>query len=141
MSEEVIIEDPKAVLAALERAKADAKRYREELEAVQAELTPVKEELDAMRGEIKTNAIKRAVKDAGADPERVMQFLKTDGIEYKDGKLEGFEENFKTLKTALPELFDPKRRVGGKVELETDGKVQHQRSTSEIQADRLLRLA
>lgn len=140
MSEEVLIEDPKAVLAALARAKEDAKRYREELEAMQAEFGPIKEELDSLRGEIKTNAIKRAVAETGADPDRVLQFLKTEDIEYKDGKLEGFDDNFKSLKTALPELFDPKRRVGGKVELETDGKVHHQKSVSELQAEKLLQL-
>lgn len=139
MSEEVVIQDPAAVLAALERAKADAKKYREELEALQAEHEPLRSELDGMKEEMRTGAIKRAVKDAGADPDRVMQFLKVDGIEYKDGKLHGFEENFKTLQTALPELFDAKRRVGGQVELETNGQNNHVKSVSELQADRLLR--
>ena len=137
-SGEVVIKDPAAVLAALERAKADAKKFREEYEAISAELTPIKEELDNMRNEVKTNAVKRAVKDAGADPERVMQFMKMDGIEYKDGKLEGFDDAFQTVKTALPELFDPKRRVGGRVELET-GDANVVKSVSELQAERLLR--
>lgn len=75
----------------------------------------------------------------GADPDRVMQFLSTDGIEYKDGQLTGFEENFKTLKTALPELFDAKRRVGGKVEMENAKEAQGVKSVSEMQAERLLR--
>lgn len=136
--QEVTIKDPAAVLAALERAKADAKKYREEYEAITAQLTPIKEELDKMKGEMKTNAVKRAVADAGADPERVMQFLKMDDIDYKAGKLEGFDDAFDTVKTALPELFDPKRRVGGRVELET-GEANHVKSVSELQAERLLR--
>lgn len=139
-NEEVVINDPAAVLAALERAKDDAKRYRKELEDLQAEFEPIKGELDSLRGELKSSAIKRAVKDAGADPERIMQFLKVDDIEYKDGKLEGFEEAFGTVKTALPELFDPKRRVGGKVELETNKDVNRQKTVSELQAERLLRI-
>lgn len=137
MSEE--IKDPAAVLAALERAKADAKRYREELEALQADTAPLREELDRLRGDMKSNAIKRAVKDAGADPDRIMQFLKVDDINYKDGSLEGFDEAFNTVKTALPELFDPKRRVGGQVELETNTNPNHIKSVSEMQADKLLR--
>lgn len=135
---EVTIKDPAAVLAALERAKADAKKYREEYEALSAELTPIKEELDTMKSELKTNAVKRAVKDAGADPDRVMQFMKLDGIEYKDGKLDGFDDAFETVKTALPELFDPKRRVGGRADMET-GDANVQKSVSEMQAERLLR--
>ena len=139
MSEEVEIKDPAAVLAALERAKADAKKYREELEALQAETTPIREELDKMRNDMKSNAIKRAVKDAGADPDRIMQFLKVDEIQYKDGELEGFDDAFNTVKTALPELFDPKRRVGGQVELETNGNPNHIKSVTEMQVERLMR--
>lgn len=137
MSEE--IKDPAAVLAALERAKEDAKKYREQYEALVAETDPIRDELNSIKEERRQDAIKRAVRDAGADPERIMQFLKTEGIEYTDGKLAGFEENFQTLKTALPELFDPKRRVGGKVEAELNGNANHVKSVSEMQAERLLR--
>lgn len=139
MSDEVEIKDPAAVLAALERAKDDAKKFREQYEALVAETEPIRDELNSIKEERKQDAIKRAVRDAGADPERIMQFLKTDGIEYTDGKLAGFEENFNTLKTALPELFDPKRRVGGKVEAELTGHANHVKSVSEVQAERLLR--
>lgn len=137
MTEE--IKDPAAVLAALERAKEDAKKYREQYEALVAETDPIRDELNSIKEERRQDAIKRAVRDAGADPERIMQFLKTEGIEYTDGKLAGFEENFQTLKTALPELFDPKRRVGGKVEAELNGNANHVKSVSEMQAERLLR--
>lgn len=137
--EEVTIENPKAVLAALERAKEDAKKYREQYEALVTETDAMKEELGKMRDGVKADAIRRKVEAEGADPDRVMQFLKTEGIEYKDGELEGFEDNFKALKTALPELFDPKRRVGGKVELETKGENNATKSVTELQVDRLLR--
>lgn len=139
MSEEVTIENPAAVLAALERAKADAKKYREELEALQAAHEPLVEELNGLKGKAKADAIEAKVRAEGADPKRVMQFLKVDDIEFTNGELKGFEENFSTLKTALPELFDPKRRVGGAVELETSKDANVVKSTSEIQAERLLR--
>ena len=131
------IKDPAAVLAALERAKADAKKYREDLEALQAEHEPLKAELGTLKGQMKDSAIKRAIKDAGADPERVYKFLKADGITYNEGNLEGFEEAFSTLKSDLPELFDPKRRVGGRIELET-GDANIQKSVTEMQVDRLM---
>lgn len=139
MEEEATIENPKAVLAALERAKEDAKKFREQYEALVAETDPLREELNKMRNDVKTDAIRRKVESEGADPDRVMQFLKTEGIEYKDGELEGFDDNFKTLKTALPELFDPKRRVGGKVELETRGDNNHVKNVSQMQVERLLK--
>jgi hypothetical protein len=139
MSEEdVEIKDPKAVLAALERAKEDAKKYREQYEALAAEHDPVKAELDKVKGYIRDTAIERAIEEAGADPKRVMQFIKTDSIKYADGKLEGFDEEFTKVKTALPELFDPKRRVGGRVESEINGDPNHVKSVSEMQAERLL---
>lgn len=136
--EEVTIENPKAVLAALDRAKEDAKKFREQYEQLVSETEAVRAELTAIQTERKNVLIERAVQDAGADPKRVMQFIKLDGIEYKDGKLEGFEEAFGTVKTALPELFDAKRRVGGKVEGEINGNPNHVKNTSEIQAERLL---
>lgn len=137
---EVEIKDPQAVLDALERAKADAKKYREQYEALQAEHEPLVEKYGALQEELKTSAIRRKIEAEGADPDRVLKFLKTDDVKYEDGKVEGFEDAFKTLKTELPELFDAKRRVGGKVELET-GSANIQRTPSEIQADRLLRIA
>lgn len=137
--ENVQIEDPKAVLAALARAKEDAKKYREQYEGLVAETDSMREELSKMREGVKADAIRRKVEAEGADPERVMQFLKTEGIEYKDGELEGFEDNFKALKNALPELFDPKRRVGGRVELETKGENNAMKSVTELQVERLLR--
>lgn len=140
MTDEVEIKDPKAVLEALERAKADAKKYREELEALQAEYAPIKEELSKMKDDLKNSAIRRAVEQAGADPDRVLTFLKTDGIEYADGKLQGFDESFGELQKQLPELFDPKRRVGGRVEAEVKGDAQQVKSVSELQAERILRM-
>lgn len=55
------IRDPEAVLAALERAKEDAKKHREQYEALLAEHEPLKAELDSIRADQRNDAIKRAV--------------------------------------------------------------------------------
>ena len=139
MEEEVVeIKDPKAVLAALERAKEDAKKFREQYESLVEETNALKEQVEAAKAERRDIAVRRAVSEAGADADRVMQFLKLDGISYEDGKLVGFDDEFSKLKTALPELFDPKRRVGGRVELETDSKANASKTVTEMQVERLL---
>lgn len=141
MSEENEIKDPAAVLAALDRAKDDAKKYREQFEALKAEHEDMSEQLTSIRGKIKDAALSSAIERAGAQPERVLRYMDTDKIEYKDGQLEGFDEAFAALKADLPELFDAKRRVGGKVETEVNNSANSQKSVSEIQAERLLRRA
>lgn len=138
MSDEVEIKDPKAVLDALERAKADAKKYREELEALQKEVEPLREQVETFNKERKDNAIKSALVAEGVDPDRILKFLKVDEIDFKDGKLEGFDKSFGALKEDLPELFDPKKRVGGRVEMENTGDIQVEKSVSELQAEKIL---
>lgn len=132
------IKDPEAVLAALERAKNDAKRYREELESLQTEHATVKEQLDKYQGDLKGTRLRAAIKEAGAEPDRVMRYLKEDDIALTDDGLEGFESEFNRVKTELPELFDPKRRVGGNVEMFPENEANHVKSVSEMQAAKLL---
>lgn len=139
MSDDVEIKDPAAVLAALERAKSDAKKNREELEALQAEHATVKEQLDRYQGDLKNVRLRAAIKDAGADPERVMRYLKVDDINLTESGLEGFDNEFTRVKTELPELFDTKRRVGGNVEMFPESDANHVKSVSEIQAAKLMR--
>lgn len=141
---ETEIKDPEAVLAALERAKNDAKTYRERFEALQeemntlsAETETLRAEVNGVRGEQRENAIRKALINEGVDPDRVMKFM-PDGIEFVDGELQGFDEALSSLKADLPEIFDAKRRVGGRIEHEIRGDVKATKSVSEMQADRLL---
>lgn len=139
MSEENEIKDPAAVLAALARAKEDAKKYREQFEALKAEHESVSEQLSSIKSKIKDTVLASAIERAGAQPERVLRYLDTEKIEYKDGELEGFDEAFNALKVDLPELFDAKRRVGGRVETEIKNPPNTAKSVSELQAEHLLR--
>lgn len=136
---ETQIRDADAVLAALDRAKNDAKTYREQLEEAQAELAGIKEQLTEQTNALKDIRLRRYITEQGADPDRVMKYIKTDDLTLTKDGLEGFEDEFKRVKEDLPELFDPKRRVGGAVEMHPESDANHVKSVSEMQAAKLLR--
>jgi hypothetical protein len=74
------------------------------------------------------------------DADRLMKYVGTDGLDFDDkGNLTGLEERLKTLKTDLPELFDVKRRVGGKADIHADTNVEVKKTPSELQAERVMR--
>lgn len=125
--ETVEIKDPKAVLAALDRAKADAKSFREQYEAATAELESLRGEMQTLVStqeeqskalnenlldlHIERELIRRGLSSQG---ERVRKYLSKEGISIgEDKKPVGLEEAFSTLEKDFPEIFDPKKRVGG----------------------------
>lgn len=142
------IKDPKAVLDALERAKADARKYREQAEGLQEQVSSLtterdklKESLDSdeWRNKVRDLSIRQALKDQGHNPDRVMKYLSLDGISLdEEGKLSGLDESLATVKKDLPELFDPKRRVGGAADLFEKGDVDTKKTGSQTQVARLL---
>ena len=150
MSEEVTIDDPKAVLDALERAKADAKKYRERLEELQGEmdalqkekedLEGVRDSMGAMRDTLRDKKIEEALKLQGiSHPARILKYMDKDKVTLTDDYgIEGLDGAVETVKADFPELFDPKRRVGGAADLFAKGENNIQKSTSEVQADKLL---
>lgn len=114
------VKDPTAVLAELRRAQEDLKAVRAE----NRELKKQAENNDPT--EWKERAIKAETKLALSatglkDTDRLLNYVTTDGIEFdEDGNLTGLDEKLTQLKTDLPELFDPKRRVGGKADIFAD---------------------
>lgn len=150
---EVVIEDPKAVLDALTRAKTDAQRYREKLESMQAEVESLQTqlgEMEALREQLsaKSNAVrdmqvKSQLKlDGVSSPERVMKYMDLEKVTLNDAnEIEGMDEALSSVKEDFPELFDAKRRVGGQANIHERGANNVVKSTSELQADRLLHRA
>jgi hypothetical protein len=141
MSDDTQIEDPKAVLAALERAKADAKRYREERDAARRELEDARKDsvaLQEAREEMLGWQVDAALKERGLDAARVRKYLDLQGVKMEGKSLKGLDECLAAAQQEFPELFDPKRRVAGAVE--TGGSdVNVEKSTSQLQAEKLLR--
>lgn len=116
------IRDPQAVLDALERAKADAKRYREEAESLTQQLADQRSEFEAqlktandttleLQSKVKRSMVESAVRNAKGN-ERVMRFIDLDSINVEDDNLVGFDAALEKVKVDLPELFDDKKRAG-----------------------------
>lgn len=144
MSDEVVIEDPKAVLAALDRAKADAKRYREEAEALQTQVADLQAKVDkhaetesTWQEKAKLALVTKELNSGNA--ERIMKFLDIDSIGFDDeGNLTGVEEAVNKVKADLPELFDTKRSVGGEADLFTQGDAPKPLTGSAAQVARIM---
>lgn len=139
-NEEVTIEDPKAVLAALDRAKSDAKKYREQAEALQVDLDSKDQAIAEYSGKLLREKIKEKLATEGIkDPARVMKFINTAELTFDDEfNVVGFEDQYEQLKKDLPEIFDPKLRVGGQADTATKTSVSTQISASEMQAMKIL---
>jgi multidrug resistance efflux pump len=125
------IKDPAAVLAALERAKQDAKTHREAHEALKAQFDELNAEVEQLRSvkpdeKLRARVIElevaNALAKAGADTERASKYVKAGELDLDDdGKVTGLSERIEEVKKDLPELFDKKRRVGGGADLFTSG--------------------
>lgn len=139
-NEEVVIEDPKAVLSALERAKNDAKKFREEKEALVKELESKEEVLAKYSGSLLREKVSKKIQENGIkDPERLLKFIDTNSLSFDDNfELIGFEDQIDKLRNDLPEIFDPKLRVGGQADAAVKASVSTQYSASQLQAMKVL---
>jgi hypothetical protein len=137
---QTVIEDPKAVLSALERAKSDAKKYREQAEELQNTVNQKDEALLKYNSAILNEKINQKLLSEGIkNPERVLKFLSTENLTVdEEFNLIGFEDNFEQLKSELPELFDAKLRVGGQADSAISTSVSTRYSASEMQAMKVL---
>lgn len=138
----VEIEDPKAVLDALERYKKENKKFREERDAALARVDELESDDAAEKWKRRTveSEVKNRLMAAGVkDTDRLIKYVDVEGVDVgEDDSLTGIDDAIKALKEDFPELFDPKRQVGGKGDTFADNPANTQKSTSEMQAERLL---
>lgn len=134
------IKDPAAVLAALERAKADAKKFREEKEALEIQIEDYKNKTSQVNSKLLNEKITKYLLDKGIqNSERLLKYIKLEDIQLSDDyELVGLETQIDDLKQDLPELFNPKVIVGGKADSGTQSAVDAPLSASEIQARMIL---
>lgn len=139
-NEDVTIEDPKAVLSALERAKQDAKRFREEKEELSKQLQSKEEAIASYSGNLlKEKVSKKIIQEGIKDPERLLKFMDMNSLSLDDNfDIVGFEDQIDKLRNDLPEIFDPKLRVGGQADAAVKASVSTQYSASQLQAMRIL---
>jgi hypothetical protein len=130
------IKDPVAVLAALDRAKKDAKLFREEKEALETEITRFKEENAKFSSRLlKEKVVQEISKQYVGPSDRLLKFIKFDNLSLdEEFNLVGFDEQMEQIKTDFPEIFDPKLLVAGKADSADSKPVNKVLSASEKQA-------
>ena len=136
----VEIKDPAAVLAALERAKADAKKFRTEKEAVEQEIVATREKLNLNQNKLKNDKIIRQLLENGVpNADKLLKYIKTSEIELTDDfEINGLDDQLESLKIDFPELFDPKMIVAGKADSGIASTVDSPLSASELQTKYIL---
>lgn len=134
------IRDPEAVLAALDRAKQDAKKYREDYEALTAEVTKRDEEIAKYSGKLLREKVeKEIVKLNISNSDRLFKYLNLSTLTFDDEfNVIGLEDQIEEIKKDFPELFDPKLLVGGKANSAEAIPVEKRLSASELQAMAIL---
>ena len=134
------IKDPAAVLAALDRAKKDAKQFREEKEALELELNKFKEDNAKVSTKLlREKVMKEIAKQYAGPSERMLKFIKFDELSFDDElNLVGFKEQMDQIKKDFPEVFDPKLLVAGKADSADAKPVDKKLSASEMQAAMVL---
>lgn len=139
-TEEPKIEDPKAVLSALERAKSDAKRFREEKEQLESTLSAKEQAIANYANVLLQEKVAQKISAEGIkDPDRVLKFVNMSELSLDENfNVIGIEDQLAQLKSDLPEVFDPKLRVGGQADAAVKASVSTQYSASQLQAAKIL---
>jgi hypothetical protein len=139
-TEETTLNDPKAVLAALDRAKSDAKKFREEKEKLEIDLNSSNQKIAEFSGKLLHEKVLQKISAEGVkEPRRLLKFMDLTKFEFdEDLNVLGFEDQFKQLQEDLPEIFDPKLRVGGQADTAVKASVSTRYSATELQAAKIL---
>lgn len=135
------VQNPEAVLAELRRLQEDFKSLKAERDKLVKEAETLRESakedvwrLRALAAETKTALNSQGIKDV----DRVMKYVNTDGLDFdENGKLTGLDERLAEWKKDLPEIFDAKRRAGGKGDIFADSPAEAKMSSTEAQVARL----
>jgi len=136
-----VIEDLEAYVAAYEKAKADLVTLRtEKKELEQVAAAGSEEEVSKWKERAIKSEARLAIESTGVkDADRILKRMNLSEVDFDDdGNLSGFEESLNEFKQDFPELFDPKKRTGGKIDANANGTVEPKKSVSELQAEALL---
>ena len=140
LESEPVIEDPKKVLDALDRAKADAKKFREEKEEMKEQKEQAVAQLNDWAAKALIEKVERELNKSGLPKmDRLKKYLDFSTIGLDDEfNLTGLNEQLESLKSDFPEIFDPKLLVGGLADGGVTNPVKTANSASELQARILL---
>ena len=139
-TEDTTLNDPKAVLAALDRAKNDARKFREEKEKLEVDLNSSNQKIAEFSGKLLHEKVLQKISEEGVkDPRRLLKFMDLTKFEFDDSlNVVGFEDQFAKLKEDLPEIFDPRLRVGGQADSGVKASVSTQYTATQLQAAKIL---
>lgn len=127
MSEENEVRDPAALLAAYNTLKADMKATAEERDSLKKQVQSLSK--DEFRLKALTAEAKLALAQQGIKDERAFKLVGTEGLDFgEDGSVTGLKERVAELTKEWPEVFDAKRRAGGKADI-------HAKDNAEVKED------
>jgi hypothetical protein len=135
------IRDPKAVLEALDKAKAEAKKFRLEKEALEQQIVESSAKASQVQAKLMNEQINKHLSSLGIQHgDKLIKYIKIDGLSLtEDLEVAGLDEQIATLKTDFPELFDPKFIVAGKADSAMTQSVIMNTSASDLQAKLILK--
>ena len=134
------IRDPKAVLEALDKAKAEAKKFRLEKEALEQQINETSAKASQVQSRLMTEKINKHLSSLGIQHgEKLNKYLKMDSLSLTDDfEVAGLDEQIADLKTDFPELFDPKFIVAGKADAGITTSVQIPHTATDLQVKQIL---
>jgi hypothetical protein len=135
------IRDPKAVLDALDKAKAEAKKFRLEKEALEQQINETSAKASQVQAKLLNEKINKHLSELGIQHgEKLSKYLKLDTLSLtEDFEVAGLDEQIAILKTDFPELFDPKFIVAGRADAGVTTPVEVMSSASDLQAKLVLK--
>jgi hypothetical protein len=135
------IRDPKAVLDALDRAKAEAKKSRLEKEELEGKLNDINANLNTLKSSLISQKVSVQLKDMGiSNSERILKYVNLENVDLDENLgLKGFDDQVAQIKEDFPELFDPKLRVAGLADTGVTSNVDTSISATEMQARSVLK--
>jgi hypothetical protein len=134
------IRDPKAVLEALDKAKAEAKKFRLEKEALEQQINETSAKASQVQSRLMIEKINKHLSSLGIQHgEKLNKYLKMDSLSLtEDFEVAGLDEQIADLKTDFPELFDPKFIVAGKADTGVTTSVEIPKTATDLQVKQIL---
>lgn len=136
--EEMTQEDIDKMEAALDRYKKENQKFRTERDEykAQAEAGETNSKLRdrALAAEAKLKLAALGVKDT----DRLVKYIDYSKVSIDDSdQITGLDEQIEGLKNDFAEVFDQKRRVGGRIDAAADSPAETKKSTTELQVAKL----
>lgn len=123
---------------ALDRYKKENEKFRVQRDEYKAAAESGEANEKFKSAALTAEAKLRLANNGIKDPDRILKYLSFDGVDFgEDGTIAGLDEKIETVKGDFPELFDSKRRVGGRVDAAANNPVRVEKSVTDMQLDKL----